>query len=122
MPRVNGELSSLFDWMLERLLGRVPDFLIVLDGGHWAKADARAREILIYHEICHCVVAVDAYGAPKFSRTTGLPVWALTPHDVEEFNAVVRRYGAHTQAIQEFILASTEHYDAGFGVQPVGSP
>ena len=111
MPRVNGELAPMFDWLLERALGRMPTFLIVLDSSFYAAATLRDREILVYHEMCHLVQSVDDYGAPKFSRTTGLPVFGISMHDVEEFNAVVRRYGAHTQAIQEFILASTEHYD-----------
>lgn len=111
MPRVNGELSPLFDWLLECRLGRMPDFLIVLDAGYWSTANARSREILTYHELCHCVQSVDAYGAPRFSKTTGLPIFAISPHDIEEFDAVVRRYGAHTDGLQQFILAATEHYE-----------
>src|SRR5690606_21448859 len=81
MPRVNGELSELFDWMLERLLGRMPDFLIVLDLSYWEAATPLQREIICYHELCHCVQKVDRYGAPRFTRE-GLPVWGLREHDV----------------------------------------
>lgn len=111
MPSVNGDLSPLFDWMLARLLGREPTFLITLDFSYWRDATARQREILVYHELLHCAQAVDAYGAPKFSRTTGWPVYAIAPHDVEEFDAVIRKYGAHDIGLQQFVLAATEHYE-----------
>lgn len=112
MPHVNGDLSPLFDWMLANLLGREPTFLITLDFGYWSQATDRQREILVYHELCHCVQAVDGFGAPKFSRITGLPIFGISPHDVEEFDAVIRKYGAHDIGLQQFVLAATEHYEA----------
>lgn len=108
MPRVNGELSELFDWMLERLLGRMPDFLIVLDLGYWETATPLQREILCYHELCHCVQKVDRYGAPRFTKE-GLPVWGLRGHSVEEFTEVVARYGAWNDEIREFVAAVAAH-------------
>lgn len=107
-PRVNGSLSGLFDWMLERLLGEPVDFLIVLDAGFWADASPLEREILVFHELAHAVQAEDQNGAPKFNAATGEPVWALQGHDVEEFNAVVRRYGSHSADLREFLDAAGE--------------
>lgn len=108
MPRVNGELSEMFEWMLGRLFGQMPDFLIVLDLGYWEQATALHREILCYHELCHCVQKVDRYGAPRFTKE-GLPVWGLRGHDVEEFTQVVAKYGAWNDEIRKFVEAVNTH-------------
>jgi hypothetical protein len=106
IPRVNGELSSLFDWMLERLFGEFPDFLIILDAGYWEQATDLQREILVFHELSHAVQAVDGNGAPKFNQQTGAPVFAIQGHDIEEFNHVVSRYGSDVHGVAEFIEAA----------------
>lgn len=108
IPSVQGKLNSLFEFLLEEKLGRVPDFLIILDGQYWADADARDREVLVYHEMCHCIHAVDQYGSQRFTRD-GAPIWALRGHDIEEFDAVVRRYGLHSEELRRFVDASGEH-------------
>ena len=51
---------------------------------------------------------VDREGAPRFDDE-GRPVWGLQGHDVEEFAAVVRRYGAHNPDIQRFLAAADEY-------------
>lgn len=107
-PQVTGELRSLFDWMLERLLGETPDYLVILDAQYWAEASPLEREILVYHELCHAVQAEDANGAPRFNQQTGEPVWALRGHDLEEFNAVVARYGTHAADVAAFIEAARQ--------------
>ena len=105
MPMVQGELRDMFEWLLYDLFKILPDFLIVIDNEYWQEAGARDREILVYHELMHCGQKVDQYGEPKFTRE-GLPCWAILGHDVEEFVAVVRRYGAHSGDIQRFIEAA----------------
>ncbi len=107
MPSVQGELKECFEWLLFMLFGRLPDFLIVLDRAYWEQATPLQREILIYHELTHCIQKVDMYGAPRFHRD-GRPMWGLRGHDVEEFTAVVRRYGAYSQDIAGFIAAAIE--------------
>lgn len=104
LPRVQGDLAPLFDWLLAGLLGHEPTFLIVLDSTYWVDATDLQREILVYHEISHAVQARDAFGGPRFDRN-GLPVWAIRDHDVSEFIPVVRRYGAHTEEIKQFVEA-----------------
>lgn len=106
-PRVNGELSSLFDWFLERFFGEPLDFLVMLDAAYWADATPLQREILVFHELSHAVQAEDANGAPKFNAQTGAPVWALRGHDIEEFNHVVARYGSYSADLREFIEAAS---------------
>ena len=93
MPGVTGTLSPLFDWMLERTIGYWPVFLFILSAEFWLEASDRQREILMFHEMMHAGQATDEYGGPKFNRQ-GEPVWCIRGHDVEEFNAVVARYGA----------------------------
>ena len=105
-PTCQGEMAPLFEWMLERLLGKLPRFLVILDAEYWEQADARAREILIFHELCHIRQKLDRYGSPRFDKD-GLPVYGLHGHDVEEFTAVVGRYGAHNPDIDRFIKAAT---------------
>jgi hypothetical protein len=41
---------------------------------------------------------LDEFGCPKFNRQTGLPVFGMIGHDVEEFVGIVRRYGAGSAA------------------------
>lgn len=107
MPMVNGTLSKLFDWLLEDKLGLSPTYLFMLDLEFWRGADPRRREILMFHEMKHCDQAVDQYGAPKFTRD-GQPVWRLVGHDIEEFNEVVRRYGAYSDDLRNFRGAMQE--------------
>lgn len=105
LPAVQGQLKEFFLWMLERQFGRIPHFLIVIDKAYWDEASPRAREILVYHELCHAVQAVDKFDAPRFDKD-GRPVWALRGHDVEEFTSVVQRYGAWNADIQHFVTAA----------------
>ncbi len=105
MPTVQGSLRSMFEWLMVERFGFYPDFLIILDRGWWEAVDDQAREALVFHELMHADQAVDQYGAPRFNKDTGLPVWRIRAHDVEEFNAVVRRYGAWVPDISAFVRA-----------------
>ena len=107
IPQVKGELSGLFDDMLVDLLGRMPDFLIVLSWDWWEAASPRDREILVFHELSHCVQKVDIFGTPRCNRD-GTPVWGLRGHDVEEFTDVVARYGAWNEDLRRFLAAAHE--------------
>lgn len=110
-PKVQGDLAPLFDDMLTRLLGRIPDFLVVLDFDYWNEATPLQREILVHHEFLHASQAKDIFGAPRFDRD-GHPMWALRAHDIEEFNDVVRRYGVHSEDVEAFLRAITENMEA----------
>lgn len=106
MPQVQGKLRDVFDWLLAAALGCTPDFLVILDAGYWEYVDDRRREILMFHEMSHCIHKEDQYGEPRFTRE-GVPVWGLVGHDVEEFTAVVRRYGAWTAELEAFVTAAS---------------
>ena len=105
IPSVQGQLKGVFDWLLAKLFDGTPDFLITLDNEYWQDADARTREILVFHELSHCVQKTDKDGDPRFDEE-GRTVWGLQSHDVEEFKATVARYGAHNQELREFIAAA----------------
>lgn len=110
MPKVQGDLSPMFDWMLERTLGYFPDFLIVLDHAWWEIASLRSREILVFHELKHCAQRHNKLGEAMFERDSGRPVWNIVGHDVEEFTSVVGRYGAWNAELAEFINAAKEGF------------
>lgn len=112
-PDVQGRLRDVFQWLLDDRFalaeGDKPiDYLIVLDADFWLEADDRAREILVYHEMTHIQPAFDKMGGQRFDRDTGLPVLTLVGHDIEEFSAVVRRYGTYSRDLREFIAAASE--------------
>lgn len=105
-PSCQGEMRPLFEWMLERLLGRLPDYLIILDRGFWTSVTPQTRDALLFHELCHIKQKVDEYGAPKFNKQTGLPMYGLVGHDIEEFRAVVAKFGAWSPDIEDFLAAA----------------
>lgn len=72
--------------------GRVPEFLITLDGFHCGQCDDVDFCALVEHELYHVGHATDEFGAPAFTKE-GRPKLAMRGHDVEEFVGVVRRYG-----------------------------
>ena len=108
IPRVQGELNPCFQWLLENYFGRMPDFLIILDREFWLSATRRQREILVYHELTHCIHKKDMFGDPLYDENER-PRWGLRGHDVEEFTAVVRRYGAWNPDLAAFFEAAKTH-------------
>lgn len=78
---------------LRLLFGRIPDFIITFYAPYAYTASDAAWCALAEHELYHCAQKLDQDGMPKFDGE-GKPVWAIRPHDVEEFHGVVRRYGA----------------------------
>ena len=106
LPTVQGRLKGVFNWMLVNKLGRIPDFLVLLDKDYWMSVETLDREILIHHEMCHMIHKKNNEGELRFDMF-GNPVWGLRGHSVEEFNETVSRYGAYSQEIREFIAAAT---------------
>ena len=87
--RQEQQIYEWFDFM--------PDFLITYDASFWMeeiKAQMPQNNLSLYeHELYHAGQAKDDFGVPKFSKTTGLPTFAMAPHSLEEHTGVVRRYG-----------------------------
>lgn len=102
LPDAQGAMKPLFSWMLEEVLGYHPDWLIILSADWWAETpDLTKREALVDHEAMHCGQLKDKYGEPRFNAMGG-PIVGIVAHDVEEFEAVVRRYGAWTPDLETF--------------------
>jgi hypothetical protein len=107
LPVVQGQLRSMFEWLVNLKFGFNPDFIVILDQAFWNAAEPIQREILVYHELRHCIHKTDRDGEPRWTED-GRPVFGLIAHDVEEFADTVRRYGAYSEDIQEFIEAIAE--------------
>ncbi|MGN7734387.1 putative metallopeptidase [Ensifer sp. 22564] len=88
--------------------GLVPDFIITIDANFWVSASDAQACALIEHELYHAAQDVDAFGAPKFSKSTGRPVFVIRGHDVEEFVGVVRRYGADAAGVRAMVDAANQ--------------
>lgn len=108
LPTVQGRLKSLFEMLLRQFFGAMPDFLITIDAEWWEAATPIQREALVFHELCHIKQETDKFGELKFDKD-GKPVFGLRAHDLEEFNAVVSRYGIYCEDVAAFIN-STENY------------
>jgi len=108
IPRFMGAQGAIASWMLERMCGGMtPDFIMTLDREFWRNADSTKREALIFHELLHAAQALDKEGEPRFTQE-GEPIWDIRGHDVEEFDDVVRRYGAWKQDLVSFKRALIE--------------
>lgn len=83
-----------------------PDFLITLDADYCVNCTDNEFCALVEHELYHAAQAVDGFGSPKFSKATGLPMFAIRGHDVEEFVGVVRRYGPSREVAQLIAAAA----------------
>lgn len=106
LPKVQGQLKGVFEWMLMRQFDEMPDYLIILDFENWDESSEIQKEILIYHELCHTCNKESADGEQRFDDE-GRAVFGLIDHDVNEFIATVARYGSYNQEIKEFIDAAS---------------
>lgn len=101
-----GWKRARFEFQLREWFGSVPDFLLTFQGPACSRLDDRAFCALVEHELYHCAQALDRYGNPRFSEATGLPVFAIKGHDVEEFVGVVQRYGPTTHELRRMVAAA----------------
>jgi Putative phage metallopeptidase len=86
--------------------GDLPDFILTFDASYASSCKDAQFCALVEHELSHCGVERDVYGAPKFRKSTGLPAFALVGLDVEEFVGVVRRYGADASDVRLLVDAA----------------
>jgi len=103
-PRARAQMQ-LDEWFPQyRLLGL--DFLITIDAAYAEECSDAEFCALIEHELLHCGQERDEFGAPKFSRASGMPVFAMRGHDVQEFVSIVRRYGADAAHVRAMVDAA----------------
>ncbi|WP_104839971.1 putative metallopeptidase [Sinorhizobium fredii] len=94
------------EMQIKQWFGHVPDFIITLDAEYCRECGDAEFMALVEHELYHAAQDVDAFGAPKFSKSTGRPVFVIRGHDVEEFVGVVRRYGADAAGVRAMVDAA----------------
>lgn len=106
MPSIQGGkwARARFFQQVEAWFGSVPNFLITLHADFADQADDATFCALVEHELYHCGQAKDRFGLPKFSKQTGLPIFSMRGHDVEEFVGIVARYGVGAAAGQTAAL------------------
>lgn len=106
-PRTAWGAEALAAWLCDEWFGPV-DFRLYFDAAHAATLDALGWCALVEHELYHCGQRRDRWGAPRFSRSTGRPVYGLRGHDAEEHVGIVRRYGAGAAAagVRELVEAA----------------
>lgn len=78
---------------IEGWFGAVPNFLLTFHADYADQCSDAAFCALVEHELYHAGQAKDRWGSPRFSKMTGLPIFAMRGHDVEEFVGIVERYG-----------------------------
>lgn len=90
--------KARFEMQMRQWFGDIDlDFLITLDATYCAGISDTEFCALIEHELYHCAQQIKD-GIPQFSRSTGIPKFAIRGHDVQEFTGVVRRYGVGAAA------------------------
>ena len=70
--------------------------LLMVNYPAWERMDAKQRLALIDHELCHVKVDVDKAGQVSFK---------MVSHDVEEFEAVVKRHGLWKRDLMDFQMS-----------------
>lgn len=73
-----------------------PFFVLLITKFTWDKMKAAQRQALVDHELCHMGIDDDS----------GRPV--ILPHDVTEFNAIVRRHGLWSDDVQLFFKSAKQ--------------
>lgn len=86
----------------------LPHFKMTLSAPAVFCYDDREFFALVDHELLHGAVAKDVYGAPRFSETTGLPVWETRPHDHEGFAGTTERWGAAASGAASIVSAGAK--------------
>jgi hypothetical protein len=68
-------------------------FVVEINKAVWQQLDEKCKKALVDHELTHCDLD------PETSKLS------MRPHDLEEFNIIVRRYGLWRADVQLFLEA-----------------
>lgn len=107
MHRAGGWQKARAEQQMREWFGEEPEFIITLSADYCSQCSDAEFCALVEHELYHIAHKPDKYGAPAFSRDTGMPKLEMRGHDVEEFIGVVRRYGA-SHDVQQLIDAASK--------------
>ena len=82
------------------------DFIVLLREAFWTDplVTDTQRRALLDHELCHASVKLDEHGEPVEDER-GRVVYRIRKHDLEEFTAIVERYGMYTRDLETFATA-----------------
>lgn len=82
------------------------DFVILLLHGFWTHQGVTTlqRTALLDHELSHATLKLDERGEPVVDER-GRNVYRTRKHDIEEFAAIVERYGTYTRDLEVFARA-----------------
>lgn len=106
--QAGGWKRARFELQLREWFDAPLDFLLTFSAPDCGRLEDRAFCALVEHELYHCAQAEDRYGAPRFHRDTGLPIYIIRGHDVEEFTGVVRRYGPTSRDVRDMVDAASQ--------------
>jgi len=94
------------------------DFVITLAKDLWGELEKRGDKTfqvaVLDHELAHVGVVVnEETGEPKRDPDSDLVRLRLVRHDVEEFESIIRRYGAYAADLRAFQRAFEESKNEG---------
>lgn len=79
--------------------GIVPDFILTFDAELSLEADDATFCAVVDHELYHCIERLNRWEEPMTDEN-GNQLWNLRGHDFEQFNGVVRRFGARAAGLE----------------------
>jgi hypothetical protein len=106
MLRAGGWQKVRLEQQYRDWFGRIPKFLITIAADYSSECSDTDFCALVEHELYHIAQAVDIDGEPKFNDE-GMPVLTMRDHDVNEFTAIVSRYGASAD-VAEMVAAANQ--------------
>ena len=83
------------------------DAVMLLNMEAWDELDANQRTALVDHELHHLEVAKNDDGVVKRDERDRI-VYRIRRHDIEEFRAIVARYGCYKSDLRDFVEAAME--------------
>ncbi len=90
--RAGGWQKARMEQQMRDWFGDVPAFIITLAADYCAQCSDTDFCTLVEHELYHIAHANDKCGQPAFTKE-GAPKLEMRGHDVNEFVAIVERYG-----------------------------
>jgi hypothetical protein len=105
LPPAGKWLRGRLEMQMLGWFGGIPDFVLTFDAEYSAECSDVAFAALVEHELLHCGQAKDEFGAPRFNKRSGAPVFAMKSHDFEGFVSIAARYGIVEAGVQELVDA-----------------
>lgn len=95
----DGWTRAAIEFQRREWFGELPDLLVTLSAPYCARCESHQVLALIDHELSHFEPKLDKDGEPVVDEETGRMTYRMVGHDTEEFDAVIRRFGAWEQGL-----------------------